>query len=101
VSHAEQVVIVVGEERPAMSISFGNESGALLQLLVFFAEYDPEDPHDPTSTEFLFLHCLVEHDGQLARGLQLARRVGQADYDPDADEWFEPDDNQYRPEAAS
>jgi len=39
------------------------------------------------------LNCLIEDgDEQLARGLDLARVHGQADFDPDAVEWFVPED---------
>jgi len=57
-------------------------------FIVFFAEFDPNDDFDKTPGAFACLGCLVEHgDEQLARGLDLARRHGQVDWDVDADEW--------------
>jgi len=43
---------------------------------VIYSELDPEDPDDQTPSSVVCLHCLVEDgDVQLARGLDLARRV--------------------------
>lgn len=92
VSHGP-VVFVVGQERPALSVSWSEEpfSG----FIVFFSEFDPADEHDETPTTPVCLHCLLDDgDDQLARGLDLARRHGQVDWDGEA--WFVPDKTQIR-----
>jgi hypothetical protein len=88
-----EAAIVVGAEPPAMSISWVKptsrwDSG----FVVFFSEFDPElGDDDPTPSHLVCVHCLVEDgDEQLARGLDLARRHGQVDYDAASGEWFRP-----------
>jgi hypothetical protein len=94
VSHGP-LVLTVGERPPAMSISWAPpvapvDSG----YLVFFADLLPDDPgFDELPTQTVCLHCLIaDGDEQLGRGLDLAREHGQVDWDPDAEEWFVPDD---------
>jgi hypothetical protein len=85
-------VIVAGSERPAMSVAFADPRGAFSGYSVIFAELDPDDLDDATPTTVVCLHCLIEGgDGQLARGLDLARAHGQVDFDPESGEWFVPD----------
>jgi hypothetical protein len=87
-----QLVLTVGGERPAMSISWEQPAGPYDSgFLVFFADTDPASDDSPTAT--VCLHCLVkEGDEQLGRGLDLAKLHGQVDYDADTDEWFLTDD---------
>ena len=89
------IAFVVGEKPPAMSISWPpplapNDSG----YIVFFADLFPGDPgFDYLPSEPVCLHCLLEDGGeQLGRGLDLAKRFAQVDFDPETDEWFVPDD---------
>ena len=85
-------VVVAGSERPAMSVAFADPRGGFSGFSVIFAEVDPDDPDDATPTTVVCLHCLLEDgDAQLARGLDLARVLGQADFDPESGEWFLPD----------
>ena len=62
--------------------------------IVFYADLSPDDPgFDELPAEPVCLHCLLQDgDGQLGRGLDLARLYAQVDYDPDDDEWFVPED---------
>ena len=85
-------VIVVGERPHVMSVMWmppivPADSG----YSVIYSELDPEADDDQTPSRVVCLHCLVEDgDEQLARGLDLGRRVrGQVDYDPDRG-WFVP-----------
>jgi len=84
------VAIVVGERPPAMSISWERpvrpwDSG----YCVIYSELDPDDDNDPTPSQLVCLHCLLEDDdAELGRGLDLARRHGQVDFDVQAGEWF-------------
>jgi hypothetical protein len=76
--------IVVGSERPAMSVAFGDG-----YFSVIYSEYDPDHPDDGIPSELVCAGCLIEDgDAQLARGLDLARAHGQVDFDPELDEWF-------------
>jgi hypothetical protein len=86
-------VIVVGERPPAMSVSWVKPTSPYDSgYLVLFWEFDPDDD-DRTPSQVVCLHCLIEDgDEQLARGLDLAKRHGQVDFDVEADEWFVPDD---------
>ena len=80
----QDVAIVVGEQTPAMSISY--ERGS---YVVFFAEFDPESPDDGPPSMPVCLGCLVEDgDEQVGRGLDLARKYGQVDFDVEDQEWF-------------
>ena len=87
------MVGTVGEVPPAMSVSWAppvgpGDSG----YLVFFSEFDP-DEIDEQPLIPVCLHCLLEDDdGQLGRGLDLARQHGQVDWDWDDGVWFVPDD---------
>lgn len=96
-SHARhgRAVIVVGEQAPAMSVAWARPAGpADSGFSVIFSEFDPHDPDDRTPSQVVCLHCLVaDGDVQLGRGLDLARRFGQVDWDPDAGEWFVPGDD--------
>jgi hypothetical protein len=81
------LAIVVGEQPPAMSVSWADDF-----FVVFMSEFRPGIDDDAFPGESVCLHCLVEDgDEQLARGLHLARRLGHVDYDVHADEWFRPD----------
>lgn len=85
--HGDGLAIVYGKQRPAMSVSY--EPGSF--YLVFNADADLEN--DSTDgAEPVCLHCLIEDgDEQLAAGLDMAKVRGQADWDPDAAEWFVPE----------
>ena len=90
------LAFVVGEEPPAMSISWAppiapNDSG----FIVIMSDLLPDDEgFDDLPTVPVCLHCLLEGgDEQLGRGLDMARLHAQVDYDADADEWFIPDDS--------
>lgn len=91
-SHSEAFAVTAGEEPPAMSVSWAkptspSDSG----YVVIFSELDPDDEEDETPSMLVCLHCLVQDGGeQLVRGLALAKRHGQVDYDPVTDEWFVP-----------
>jgi len=87
------VALTVGEQPPAMSISWSppvgpGDSG----FVVFFADLLPDDPgFDELTTRPVCLHCLLEDgDLDLGRGLDLARELGQVDWDDAAGEWFVP-----------
>jgi hypothetical protein len=92
--HAHTGVVVVGEQKPAMSFAWvkpasPNDSG----YSVIYSELDPGDPNDATPSDVICLGCLLEEgDEQLGRGMELAKVHGQVDYDPATDEWFVPDD---------
>ena len=82
--------IVVGERPPAMSISWEQprrpwDSG----YCVIFSEVDPGD--EVSVSDLVCLRCLIEDgDAALGRGLELARRHGQVDFDLETGEWFVP-----------
>jgi hypothetical protein len=83
-------VVVFGEKRPAMSVSWG--SGL---YIVFFSDLFPGDPGFDDMPERVFCaHCFMEDEGdeQLGEGLDLAKIHGQVDWDVDASSWFVPDD---------
>jgi hypothetical protein len=89
------VAFAVGEKPPAMSISWAPPVGPIDSgFLVFFADLLPENPgFEELPTQPVCLDCLIEDgDEQLARGLDLARRHGRVDWDPDVEEWLVPDD---------
>jgi hypothetical protein len=92
VNKHQKVAIVVGKEPPAMSVSWAppisaNDSG----YCVIFSEIDPEEEWAPRG-EVICMHCALEDGGeQLGRGLDLARKHGQVDYDPHSEEWFVPE----------
>jgi hypothetical protein len=92
VSRCGSVAIVVGEELPAMSVSFADPRGAFSGFVVIFSEYEPGvDDEESMPSATVCLHCLVEDgDEQLARGLDLARVHGQVDFDREAGEWYLP-----------
>ena len=91
VKHGADLVIVAGEEPPAMSVAFADPEGQFSGFSVIYSELDPDD--DDTASSVVCLHCLLEDgDEQLARGLDLARVHGQVDFDPDAGESFVPAD---------
>ena len=86
-----ELAVLVGSERPAMSVSFEGSGGVIPGYLVFFAEYVPGEVEGSTPEELVCVHCLIEEgDTQVARGLELARAHGQVDFDPDSREWFVP-----------
>jgi hypothetical protein len=94
VSGCGVAVVTIGEEPPAMSIAWERprsryDSG----YSVIFSEFDPElGDDDPTPSHVVCLHCLVEDgDEQLGRGLDLAKRHGQVDWDVELGEWFDPE----------
>jgi hypothetical protein len=62
--------------------------------IVFFADPLPGDPgFEDMPVQPICLHCLMEDgDEQLVRGLDLARRLGHADWGPECEKWFVPDD---------
>ena len=71
----QKVAIVVGKEPPAMSVSW---------------EIDPDEEWAPRG-EVICIHCALEDGGeQLGRGLDLARKHGQVDWDDELEEWFVP-----------
>jgi hypothetical protein len=89
----DRFALVVGRELPAMSVSYDTpmapgDSGFML----FLADFDPgRDTPDTAPLEPMCLDCLLDMGGeQLGRGLDLARRAGQADFDVEASEWFVP-----------
>ena len=85
-SRHRQVAIMVGKEPPAQSISW--EDG---YFVVIFSELDPDDPDDSTPSMPVCLDCLLDDaDEQLGRGLDLAKRHGQVDFDVATGEWFIP-----------
>ena len=86
---------VVGQKPPAMSVSWERpkvpgDSG----YIVFFADLLPDEPgFGDLPAEPVCLHCLLEDgDEQLGRGLDMAKRFGQADFDVELGKWFVPDD---------
>lgn len=95
-AHGDRLAIVVGEEPPAMSVSFAEPAGAFSGYIVIFADLFPGDPgFDELPSEPVCLHCLIQDgDEQLARGLDLAREHGQVDFDPDSGEWFVPEERE-------
>ena len=94
------MVFTVGEKLPAMSISWDqpqarNDSG----FIVLFSDLPPDDDgFDDVPMVPVCMHCLLEDgDEQLGRGLDMAKLHGQVDFDPDAVEWFVPEEVQRRP----
>jgi hypothetical protein len=85
-------VVVVGERPPAMSVAWVRPTSPFDSgYSVIYSELDPELEDDPTPSQVVCLDCLIrDGDEQLGRGLDLARRHGQVDYDPATDEWFVP-----------
>lgn len=89
-----EVAIVCGKEPPAMSVSWAPPISPIDSgFVVFFSEIDPgDDDQVERGGEVLCLHCLIEGGGtQLGRGLDLAKRHGQADWNIEAEEWFVPE----------
>jgi len=88
-------VVVSGERLPALSISWEEPSSAAVQRLrclllgVFARGRRGAVAADRDRVSELLIE---DGDEQLARGLDLARVHGQADFDPDAVEWFVPED---------
>jgi hypothetical protein len=76
-----------------MSISF-DKAGKVDFYIVYFADLLPGDPgFEDLPQELACLHCLLEEsDEQLAAGLDMARRLGRADWDDEAAEWFNQED---------
>ncbi len=94
VSGHGRVAFVVGEIPPAMSISWAPPTAPVDSgYLVFFADLLPGDPgFDDLEPQPVCLHCLVgDGDEQLGGGLDLARKHGQVDWDPDEEKWFVPE----------
>ena len=90
----EVLAFVVGEKPPAMSISWETPVAPLDSgYVVFFSGLLPDDPgFDDLPAVPVCLHCLIgDGDEQLGRGLDLAKRLGQVDWDVDAGEWVLPD----------
>ena len=78
-----------------MSISWAPPAGpGDSGFIVFFSDLLPDEPgFEELPAQPVCLHCLLEDaDAQLGRGLDLARQLGQVDWDADGEEWFVPDD---------
>jgi hypothetical protein len=58
--------------------------------VIFSSDLYPSDPgFDDLPSELVCLHCLLEDgDEHLGRGLDLAKRFGQVDYDLEGEEWL-------------
>ena len=88
-----RIAILLGKEKPAMSISYEPPTDPYNSgFMVIYADSDPDtldDSHD--DVELVCLHCLAQDgDVQLGRGLDLARKHGQVDWDVELEEWFVP-----------
>ena len=83
------VVALMGERPPALSVGFGDD-----MFTVFFSECRLDIPEDEwPEARVVCADCLVDvADGQLARGLDLAKAHGQVDWDVALGEWFVPED---------
>lgn len=95
--HAKTLALIVGQQPPAMSISWEPpiapvDSG----FIVIFSEFDPLNPEeDETPSMPVCLGCLMrDADEQLGRGLDLARKHGRVDFDEEAGEWFLPEEGE-------
>jgi len=87
----DRLALVVGDKPPAMSISWEPPTSPYDSgYVVFFSDLLPDEPgFDDLPTQPVCLHCLVEDgDEQLGRGLDLARRHRQVDWDPHTNEWY-------------
>jgi hypothetical protein len=91
-----QAALVIGSKRPAMSISF-DKAGDVDFFIVIFADLFPGDAgFDELPEEMVCLHCFLEDgDKQIGEGLDMARRLGRAEWDDGAAEWFYPDDAEW------
>jgi hypothetical protein len=97
-----EVAVVIGEQRPAMSISWEPPGpGEKPFYIIFMADLFPDDEgFDDLPQEMACLHCLIgDGDEQLGRGLDLARLFGQVDWDEEAGKWFVPADHWQKGEA--
>lgn len=95
VSVHRRLAIVVGEQPPAMSISWeAPQSPYDSGFVVIFSEFDPYHPEeDKTPSKPVCLGCLMrDGDEQLGLGLDLARKIGRVDWDEEIGEWFDPEE---------
>jgi hypothetical protein len=88
-THAKTVAVVWGSEPPAFSIGYEKaqwpgDSG----FSVLSDAPDPDEVHGPDDPRIslVCLHCLIDNDPELGRGLDIAREYGVADLDDDG-EW--------------
>jgi hypothetical protein len=92
-----RLAVVWGSEPPAFSIGYGEPLGPQDSgfTVLFDDAPDPEDvdevPPDRDALEragitFVCLHCLLNDNPEIGRGLDIAREHGVADLDED-DEW--------------
>jgi hypothetical protein len=93
------VAWVLGSERPAFSIGFAEPLGAWDSgfKIIYQDAPDPEELEevDSDGSELVCLHCLIDHDPALGRGLDLAKEYGVADLS--GGEWFVGDLSRVRP----
>lgn len=85
------VVVVAGETPPAVSVAWEPPTGPFDSgYSVIFSDADVDVGDDELVAHAVCLHCLVQDgDEQLGRGLDLARRFGQVDFDVDSGAWFQ------------
>jgi hypothetical protein len=89
--HGRLVVVAVGTEPPVSAVVYHGEStppdGGYTILFSDAPEEPPDDPEDPRIHTICF-HCLIESHPEVGRGLDLAKKHGSADRDPETGEWY-------------
>jgi hypothetical protein len=88
-SHGK-LVVAVGSESPVATVIYHGESPPLDSgYTVLFADAPEELPDlDDPCLHTVCLHCLIELHPEAGRGLDLAKKHGTADRDPETGEWF-------------
>jgi hypothetical protein len=80
--HAHKAAIAVGSQPPIVRISFLEpeddwDSG----YLILYSDAPDLDNEVDDATTLVCVHCLVDHDPEAGRGLDLARQHGGASLD--------------------
>ena len=87
--HGRTAALVWGSEPPVFSIGYETPSspGDSGFSVLFDDAPDPDDvtPGDPR-VQWVCLHCLIDDNPEIGRGLEVARGWGAADLDDDG-EW--------------
>ena len=105
--HTREYAMVYGTEPPAFSIGYEKEKlgpGDSGFTVLFDDAPDPEDlPDDADASELppgitlVCMHCLINDNPEIGRGLDIAREYGVADLD-DNGEWIVGDIGRLDPE---